>query len=379
MLSPAKEINRFMISCPSYFVSEFKTDYLSIQSAQPSGDQISMMDNIGSNPHARSFYIISFKSKYFEAKDSFSNLDNTLIKRIIILISVFFGKAVYEHGFTQWFGCYWLPNMSEVYPNKYYYIGPYNQCARKDLSNMMGRHAGDWLNWDKLEPLSPLIDKICDENEFNRFFFTAGEYYLNSLQSLNRDPEIAYLDLIMCGEVLSNFTKFNIENSDFYEPELKAIFDDLATFPNGEEKIKLLKNKIGKVRYRFTQTIASLLNNYYFQNNLNDLSQVRGQKLTYLKLIDRENIRRHLDSAYVIRSKFVHSGISFGQFIIPIAGHVYELQIGKPVIKGAKADFISSLENAPTFVGLERMMRYCLLRFIQKYGGVHIDDRLNDD
>lgn len=70
--------------------------------------------------------------------------------------------------------------------------------------------------------------------------------------------------------------------------------------------------------------------------------------------------------AYDLRSKYVHTGQPFGGWVKPIGQMVEEVQTGKPVVDSA--DLAKTLANAPTLVGLERVLRYALLRFASKHG-----------
>lgn len=56
-----------------------------------------------------------------------------------------------------------------------------------------------------------------------------------------------------------------------------------------------------------------------------------------------------------------------------LSGEVCEVQYGKPVV--GDETFEKALAKAPTYFGLERIIRYCLLRFIHTHG-VLIDSRL---
>ncbi|MNY09114.1 hypothetical protein D3C86_1420070 [compost metagenome] len=67
-----------------------------------------------------------------------------------------------------------------------------------------------------------------------------------------------------------------------------------------------------------------------------------------------------------MRSRYVHSGESFGSWIYPRGSGVEEIQSGRPVIKDK--DFAKTLATAPTYSGLERVVRYGLLRFSERLG-----------
>lgn len=154
------------------------------------------------------------------------------------------------------------------------------------------------------------------------------------MQHAESQPEVAFLDLITCGEMLSNFFEYNKDN--------------------------LL------VKRRFVKTIRNLLNPYFFQ-----------QTETTIGILNESDISDRIEAAYDLRSYYVHSGVNFGGWVracrLSNSGRV----VGVPDIKDKELKKI--LDKSPTtFSGLERIMRYCLLRFIHLYG-TPIDDRLDGD
>lgn len=78
-----------------------------------------------------------------------------------------------------------------------------------------------------------------------------------------------------------------------------------------------------------------------------------------------DDMKRRVSAAYDLRSRYVHSGVPFGNWIAPTRGP-RDVQLGKPIVQDP--DFAKTLERAPTFAGLERMMRYCLLRYMESHG-----------
>jgi len=374
-----------MISSPCYFVSEYDSDTLYITSAQPLSRQEKTWDNISSNPHSINYFIVSYIPPENQPSSKINNSDNILARRISTLIAVFFGKKIDEHGFIQLAGNFWAPDMAENISNRYFFIAPFSHRPRKDLGDIMVRvinnkpKVDDFPNWDRLSILKPLIDNVMPESHFNDFFFTAGNYYLHSLQSLSKDPQIAYLDLIMCGEILSNYPQLSFSENQLYDKEILNIFEEIAILAEGAKKVRLLKDKMLSIRRRYAMTIMSLLNTYYFQNESNDLPQFMGFVNKYRGVISPQQAEKHIKCSYDLRSKFIHTGFPFGQYVTPFTNSISEIHIGNPIIEGADNDTLKLVKYAAKYVGLERMMRFCLLRFIQKYGGIHIDDRLNDD
>jgi hypothetical protein len=86
------------------------------------------------------------------------------------------------------------------------------------------------------------------------------------------------------------------------------------------------------------------------------------------------DIQQRIKSAYDLRSRYVHTGIPFGGWVGPVTQYVEEVQLGEPVIDDK--EFQKIIKLSPTLVGLERIMRFCLLRFMHG-NGIVVDDSLN--
>ncbi len=82
-------------------------------------------------------------------------------------------------------------------------------------------------------------------------------------------------------------------------------------------------------------------------------------------LLKADSFRDSVAAAYDLRSRYVHTGTPFGNWIGP--GSTYhETQLGLPVTGDKELGRI--LAKAPTYVGLERVTRHALLRFAQSRG-----------
>jgi len=97
-------------------------------------------------------------------------------------------------------------------------------------------------------------------------------------------------------------------------------------------------------------------------------AQKRKSLLVDLRLIASKN---SIGAAYDLRSRYVHTGGSFGNWIsLSLGGINHEVPFGKPVVEDE--EFEKILAIAPTYVGLERVVRYCLLTFA-KQNGAYVD------
>ena len=74
------------------------------------------------------------------------------------------------------------------------------------------------------------------------------------------------------------------------------------------------------------------------------------------------DMKKCLEPAYNVRSRYVHSGGAFGWWVAPDLGMGLssDRKIGRPILPDK--DLAKTLEMCPTFCGLERVIRHALLR-----------------
>jgi len=372
-------IHKFLISAPCYFVGEYKSSFIDIESVLPSKESsFRIWDNIHPSPYSRNFLMLKFNADEPDDNEIKNFFSYILPKRLCILLAVFYGKCITEYGFIESGGKYWMPEIANIGPNRYYYIPPFNQLARKDLGDLTISPSG-WHLLDKISLLQTLLGILQDNCEFNDIFFTAGSFYLHSLQTVNVEPEIAYIDLISCGEVLSNYDGFNFNENELLPEELLEQFGKLESKCGDILNVQSFKNYFRSIKRRFVMTLTGLLNNYYFENENNDLPADKYIKREYLNRISKERAQQHIKYSYDLRSLYIHAGKAFAQYIIPFQNMISETRIGEVTNDVGDSEYRKIVNNSLTYVGLERLTRFCLLRFIHKFGNVHIDDRLNDD
>lgn len=113
------------------------------------------------------------------------------------------------------------------------------------------------------------------------------------------------------------------------------------------------------IKKRFVQTITRFVDSGFFDRSESKYEFARLTSASF------ENV---VGAAYDLRSKYVHTGIPFGRWVaLRLGGSNTEVQVGQPVV--SDRDLGEILARAPTLVGLERIIRYCLLRFAEANGG----------
>lgn len=359
VLSPDPHIDRFLISTPSRLVGELDTPTLRIQIAFPE-NPAAFETTLSSGPYSRDYFLISVRTPDNSAEHGDFAVPcttllngkklyhhNTVATMVSDLASVWFGKCFDFHGAIFAQGIARLPDMNFISPIN---LAPYNHKPRSDLAIE--------LNLDSLTPILHFLSKQEPKEEIATFW-TATRFYARALRAFETDSEAAFFHLIVALEVIAS--KVNVPDDYLYDEqakqELKAIKEAL-----GDKMESRVRSRYYQLRRRVAYAAKELTNDVFF-----DGSQAReGMRL------NRSNLEKCVKAAYDLRSKYAHAGASFGIWLAGLQGA--EIQIGRPVLPDSQEELGDILANIPTFDGLERLIRFMILRFAQSIEA--IDDRL---
>jgi len=281
---------------------------------------------------------------------------------ISIALSVLYGKRFDNHGMIEGSGHFWMPHYEDLMtfsPRPYYPV--YSIFSRKDVN----------INLE-LKNCASIIDFTLHEKDQKlfRYFFNAARFYLSSIKSIDSDLDKAYLDLITCGEILSNFYEYSEDELYGHDQKLHQLLNKLASYNIPNEDLSFIKQRLYQVKRKFFLTLKKMIyeSESFF---INTESRVENAKFT------RENIEASIKAAYDLRSRYVHVGFEFKDWIGVYADserHMSEVQTPSLIPNVDDNELRKLIERAPTYVGLERMMRFALLRFLHTNGvNIHSD------
>ncbi|GAB4184369.1 MAG: hypothetical protein Fur006_21920 [Coleofasciculaceae cyanobacterium] len=281
---------------------------------------------------------------------------------ISVALSVLYGKKFENHGMIEGSGFFWMPHYEDLiafYPDRYYPV--YSSFSRKDVNvNLELKECGSIVNFT-------IHGK--DKKLFN-YFFNADSFYLSSIKSIRFDLDKAYLDLITCGEILSSFYNYPEEELYSHDQKLEQILKRLVSYNVPDEDVSFIKNRLYQVKRKFVLTLNNLINESFFKNTE---SRVENARFT------KENFEKNIKAAYDLRSRYVHVGFEFKDWLGVYAGNernLSELQIPGLIPNVDDRELKKIIEQAPTYMGLERMIRFALLRFLHT-NGVYIHSDLD--
>ncbi|MEJ9132131.1 HEPN domain-containing protein [Bacillus thuringiensis] len=351
MLKLNNEIHKIMISTPSRFVGEYLSEYTAVQLSFSSKD---LLINTKENPNSRTFLVATFR--YAQGRSMIRKDLSIFGNFFCTVLSLLYGKEFKNHGMLESDGIHRTPNL-ELLANEYYFQPQYNYKTRKDISIPLN------LSYFKLvEPL--LLEENLSEG-FCQMVIAAGKFYNRALSIYPIEPELAFLDLITSGEIISNFNDKQYTDEQLYDENLLKNFKEISTLQKGDRIVRDLKKRLFQVKRKFFHSLIDLLDDNFYENT---------EAMQEIGIITKGTIEQSIKSTYDLRSSYVHTGLEFKDRIRPLTRMQNEISLGN--VKHPNKNTAKALSNTLTFTGLERIIRYALLKLIHN-NGVKIDEKLD--
>lgn len=348
-LKPDETVQKILISTTSRMVSEYENKGIVITHAWPSFYDSSSTFRMFETPLSRSGFIIAFETPPVEKRPGMAIPNYTPTgENICAYLSVLFGKRFDCHGLVEANGHYQIPDLTA-----------YSRICDPELP----------FNSHEPRNCFPIPLEISQVSLIEKVLFTDSgvdekllrkleaicKFYMQSLQNAEHDPETGYLNLITAGEILSSFFQYS-EEEMFDEETLEYLNIIRSEIEEGDKIAKRISDRFTSVKKAFVKSLCSLLDDSFY---------VMAKSEKNLVPFVRENIEGNIGAAYNLRSKYVHTGVSFGRWVGTSRDHS-DLHFGKPEL--SDSEIAKIFEKAPKFVGLERLMRYCILKFMSSRG-----------
>lgn len=347
-LQPDETIHKILISTTSRMVGEFVSDDILISHAWQNFTNSSGAIRMEENPVSRSGFIIAFQTEPHKKEAGVVIPDYSPVGELVCsYLSVLFGKRFDCHGLVEGSGSYNTPDLS-AYNSICNPKLPFNTHKQRSCFKIP-------LNLSNFSSLSKIFTGSDIDPAFLTKLNAACKFYMQALQNVEYEPEVAYLHLITSGEILAGF--FEYEKEEILDQQILDILNTIESgLENGEKISSQISNRLLGIKRIFVKSLCSLVDESFFESRESDV------EFGYFK---PDLIERNIGAAYDLRSKYVHTGVPFGNWIQP-RGHHTDLQLGLPVV--SDKEFSKILEKAPKFLGLERFIRYCLLNFMASNG-----------
>lgn len=349
-------VHKYLISTPAKFVGDYETQGISINLSFPIDKA---MLHIQDSAYSRTFIVVTLNIPSEEPSGIVFGPNQSIYGEIFcVLLSILYGKEFKFHGLLETYGIHRLPNMNNE-PNAKYTLPFYNSSPRIDLEIP--------LNLENFRLIESIIldDQTAVSDDFRKKFLAAGKFYNRAIRIFPNEPELAYLDLITCGEIISSFYEESLTDNELYDEQLLEYFKVIETMDNGQSIVRNIKRRLYQVKRKFTASALKNLNDEFFSKN---------ETIGNIGKITKDNAETIVKAGYDLRSLYVHEGLEFGDYITPDKNYHNERVLFSPYGLGTKETKV--IGNSPTFLGLERMIRFSLLTLLNS-NGVPLDERLN--
>ena len=330
----------FLISTPSQFIHSFASDELSV---------IQLPSNVGdyahlshSGPFERHFYALTINTCATD-REYVRKLELDPMT-VVGLFSLWFGKHVRNHGPIVLDGGWMLPDMLSMHPNPYFAHAIYSGVHTKPLTRP--------CDWRSLESLLPIIQELKAAGTDESPIMAAAKCYSEALRLLPLDREIAFFRLIQAIECVSGKSQYTDEERFSHDEQLWTYLKWLEQLDDetGKRCAAFVKNRLYQVARGVWLWLDKRIDGDFFTAESYALAD--------------DNLKACVSGAYTLRSKYVHGGAAFADFIDPTDGRCGSLEtIPDSFLEACQdKDLRKTLARCPSFLGLERLVRYGLTK-----------------
>jgi hypothetical protein len=330
----------FLVSTPVRIHFAFASDLLSIDHIASNLGDFGALSHKG--PFERHFYTVEVST----SGDGYKRRFDLDIDDVLGVLSVWFGKSIRNHGLMRLEDFLTLPETLGLQPNAYFelpvYSGDHTLAPRQEP------------DWRSIAPLLRVFRQIGPKRT-SLPLIAASRCYSESLTLLPLDREIAFVRLIQALECVASKSGFSEEELYSHDDRLYTFLQWLPTLSDsrGKECAAFLKERLYQIsRSVYLWSKARIGPEFYAGGAFS---------------VDEDNFRSCITSAYALRSGYVHSGLRFGAFIDPKEGRCENFELVPEGFLDACPEkaLRKTLSKAPSFLGLERIVRYCLVKEVQ--------------
>lgn len=346
----AGEDYRVLVSTTSNLVGEHRGGEVRLTLAFPDSESINL--RLSETPISRSAVMVLFDMERPKSSRPTLPLPSAewVGQCICDALSVLYGKRFDSHGLVQSEQIFWVPDLL-LYSSSSHPKLPFNSHRPRTTAPVP-------LNLDQAARVDDWLMPSMDDSE-RRLIQTACGFYARALRNAERDVEVAYLHLITAGELLTGLDDYRAEDllDEQTLKDMKMVREQL-----GDPVANRFTSRMRAVRKRFAKSLLWSLDDGFYAAGKADKENLNPFLAEDMTDLERKpfDMVKCLESAYDVRSGYVHSGTPFGFPVSPRARGCSDRNLGRPVLEDRK--FAKTLEKSPTFCGLERILRYCLLK-----------------
>lgn len=338
-------IAKFLITSPVLFYNTYISENFKIRRVFLDSDS-----SIVNQEHSKNQF-------YYEVLIHLPEPDRTSIyqvnydyigKSTCMIMSLLYGKRVEYQSRVQLFGVRYIPSCPIKNENL-------NSLLTFNSSSKRADYPID-LSLDKFEIIKSVMINDPEHNkDLLDVFWTSLKFYHLGLINTEKDPELAYLYLITSAEVIAGNEKF--EKYDLLNKEIIKSIEYINNISvDAQNALKSILNCVSSISQSIYMSIMQYLNDDFFYTSENNL---KPPSLT------KEEMNKIIKSAYSIRSRYLHAGSgTYG--LLSVNDLDSNDETFSHIPSSIDAQIKRALKNAPTLIGMERIMRSVLIGFLLK-------------
>lgn len=268
-----------------------------------------------------------------------------LVSYFSSLTSLVFGKKVKLIGITSQGRVEYLPVFDDVY--EFHNVNAPINSSKPRVDFLVA------MNIESFSIVDDFFDAILNSAKKKEIenYFRFLTMYSQALVVFESMPEVSFLSLICCSELFKQISRTGSDKSaERLVEDGEAILQNMREMNCDEDYIRKVQNRFSSISAALNEKIMSYLDDDFF---------TRTESLERQKRLTPENASEAIKRAYGLRSKYVHAGSDSGLGLMSsVAGGVVE--VWGDLIRNGKED--KSVSASLSLVGLERVVRYCLLK-----------------
>jgi len=318
--------HRFVIGSPAYFVGDSVGNEVKLRHAWGNifSNKLSFSDI-----NSRSYHMLEFQSKEEPLKLGVALPNYYGVGEVVSsILSVIFGKLFVPMGFIVSRDSYCIPDVPtfEVWKKTYPFFS--NQ-ARNEFPIDLDRGV---LGEIKLE-------SITDET------VKAATLYQSALSEFGRAADVAYINLVTAGEILTS--KLDFQDEELYDERTLDLLNRLRRLGDvGQEMYDSVRSRIRQLKRRYVLGLVAAAEESIF------IGSEHGS-------LSRGNLKAALSASYDLRSKYLHEGVRIRDHV---TSEIFE--VGLTFNDGHSQEVRRVLQRSPNFIALERVIRMAILKRI---------------
>jgi len=294
-------------------------------------------------PFQHHFYVVAIPTSQTK-RDPRIFRQEINIENLTAILSLFFGKRIMYHGFIYLYPIWCLPELQNIRPNPYYLLPQYSGKHRKEP-----KYKPDWR---EIKTISPCIEELTSIHNKTKKITVAARAYAESLRLLPFDRELSYFRLIQAIESIVDSDEYTDTERFSHDKDLMRHIRWLENLddPNGKKTAAFMRKRLHQIKRVVWLWLSNLITHEFYSKDAGAISA--------------ENLKQTLSAAYDLRSMYVITGQRFGEWIDPSEGRCENQETVPHWMEETCQDknLWKILRKAPSFLGLERIVRFSLLK-----------------